>query len=258
MAMRVGGKRVRALGFVPVVGREMRVTARSGRTYWLRGLFALVMSVVTLGAIHFLGPLMPESQLGNYLFRVLAWAGMLSCSLAALDTADRISAERRDGTLGLLFLTDLRGIDVVLGKLAAGAFPSGYFVLAGVPVVSVLFLLGGVRPGEVVRVALLCLNVLIFALAAGLTVSSVSLAARKAVGGSVLVIGAVLLLPYLPVALNAPGTVVRWAACLSPANAAFYASSAAGGGALDYWVSMGAILCSESSWCWRCWCKWGY
>ncbi|HQU46125.1 MAG TPA: hypothetical protein PK867_25150, partial [Pirellulales bacterium] len=44
-------------------------------------------------------------------------------------TADCISSERREGTLGLLFLTDLRGHDVVLGKLVVaglGAFYYGY------------------------------------------------------------------------------------------------------------------------------------
>ena len=42
-------------------------------------------------------------------------------SAGLLGTADCVSSEKRDGTLGLLFLTDLKGYDVICGKLAANS-----------------------------------------------------------------------------------------------------------------------------------------
>ena len=64
-------------------------------------------------------------------------------------TADCLSEEKREGTLGLLFLTDLKGYDVVLGKLVATSLNGLYAVLAAVPILALPLLMGGVAPGEV-------------------------------------------------------------------------------------------------------------
>jgi hypothetical protein len=51
---------------------------------------------------------------------VLTWIAMFACLLMGLGgTADCVNQERREGTLGLLFLTNLRRYDVVLGGLAS-------------------------------------------------------------------------------------------------------------------------------------------
>ena len=39
---------------------------------------------------------------------------LLMCMFSASVTADALSSEKRNGTLGLLFLTDLKGYDIVL------------------------------------------------------------------------------------------------------------------------------------------------
>jgi len=48
------------------------------------------------------------------------------------------------GTLGLLFLTDLKGHDIVFGKLAASSVNALYSLLAIVPVLGLTLLFGGV------------------------------------------------------------------------------------------------------------------
>ena len=48
-----------------------------------------------------------------------AIAYIYSLRAGALSTADCVSEEKREGTLGLLFLTDLKSYDIVLGKLGA-------------------------------------------------------------------------------------------------------------------------------------------
>jgi hypothetical protein len=56
------------------------------------------------------------AQAGASLFVTLSNIAFMACLAAgALLTADCISEEKREGTLGLLFLTDLRGRDVVFG-----------------------------------------------------------------------------------------------------------------------------------------------
>jgi ABC-type transport system involved in multi-copper enzyme maturation permease subunit len=49
-------------------------------------------------------------------------------------TSDCLSEEKREGTLGLLFLTDLKSHDIVLGKFVATALSALYCLLALLPV----------------------------------------------------------------------------------------------------------------------------
>ncbi|HZQ48617.1 MAG TPA: hypothetical protein VFC07_16485, partial [Verrucomicrobiae bacterium] len=87
-------------------------------------------------------------------------------------------------TLGLLFLTDLNGYDVVFGKLAATSLNALYGLLAIFPVLAIPMLLGGITNGEFWRVVLVLVNAFMFSLAIGIFVSAVSRDARKAMAAN--------------------------------------------------------------------------
>ncbi len=120
--------------FLPVAVRELRVTARRPGTYsnrLLAAAIALAIASTAYAALKASG--VPE--LGFFLFMSLAWLEFFFCVLAGPRlTADTISEERREGTLGLLFLTDLKGYDIVLGKLAASSINGVYSLLSAVPI----------------------------------------------------------------------------------------------------------------------------
>ena len=60
------------------------------------------------------------STMGMSLFYTLSSFTFFYCAMSGIwVTSDCISEEKGEGTLGLLFLTDLKGYDVVFGKLAA-------------------------------------------------------------------------------------------------------------------------------------------
>ena len=99
-------------------------------------------------------------------------------------TSDCLSEEKREGTLGLLFLTDLKGYDVVIGKLTAKSMNSFYAVLSVVPILALPLLMGGVTAGEFARMALVVVNTLLFSLTLGICVSAVSHSPRKARDGT--------------------------------------------------------------------------
>ncbi len=182
---------------LPIVERELRVAARRRGTYRVRVLVALAAILVfgvVLWALTRQG--MASSQHGRFLFRTLLVVGFGYCLLAGVRaTADCLSEEKREGTLGLLFLTDLKGYDVVLGKLAANSLNSIYGLVAILPVQALSLQLGGVTPGELARSALLLLDTLFFSLAAGLFVSVLSRDERKAMFATVFVLGAVTAAP---------------------------------------------------------------
>jgi ABC-type transport system involved in multi-copper enzyme maturation permease subunit len=105
---------------------------------------------------------------------MLTGSAALYCLFSGVwSTADCLSEEKREGTLGLLFLTDLKGYDVVFGKLVATSLNGFYALLAVVPILALPLLLGGITGGEFARMALVVVNTLFFSLALGICVSAV-------------------------------------------------------------------------------------
>src|SRR5207237_9649608 len=141
---------------------------------------ALSAILVFAGTVWFEGRVAPK-ELGKDVFYVLSGLFLLSSLAAGIRyTADCLSEEKREGTLGLLFLTDLKSYDVVLGKLAATSLNCTYALLAMLPVLAIPLLLGGVSVAEFWRMALVLANALFFSLATGIFISTMSKSPRKA------------------------------------------------------------------------------
>ena len=165
--------------FLPIVMRELRAASRRRQTYWLRT--GATLTVILLGTWLFVVMQYEHRKLSSYLFGTLTGSVIFYALLTGIRaTADCLSEERREGTLGLLFLTGLKGYEVVLGKLAANSATTFYCVMAVLPVLGVPLLMGGLTVGEFGRMALVALNSLFFSLSLGLCVSAVNVSGRKA------------------------------------------------------------------------------
>lgn len=154
-----------------IVSRELRVQARQPSSAMLRSLGAAAVLVAfaigwNLQVMQFQSDGRGLFTLMNHVMIVLIWL------VAPVLTADCISRERREGTLGLLFLTPLRAIDVVIGKAFAHAWRAFTVVLASIPVLALPIMLGGLTVWDVMRMLLLHLAVLGLSLTAGLLASS--------------------------------------------------------------------------------------
>jgi ABC-type transport system involved in cytochrome c biogenesis permease component len=125
-----------------VLDRELRAESRRPVNYWLR---VLAAGAIILVFASFVLSTQLGAGLGPALFmvlhRTLFWASWV---LVPLMTADCISRERREGTLGLLFLTPLTAFDVILGKGATHILRVLTLFLAALPVLGLPFMLGGV------------------------------------------------------------------------------------------------------------------
>src|SRR5258706_536088 len=183
--------------FLPIVGRELRVAARRHSTFSIR--VVLAVAAMLIGFFLFFVSLSATPQVvAGRIFQGLSSLALVYCLVAGRRwTADCVSSEKREGTLGLLFLTDLKGHDVVFGKLAATSLSGFYGLLAILPVLAVPLLLGGVTHGEFWRTVLVLVNTFLFSLAIGILVSSLTQDARRAFGANFLV---VLLLSAVPAA----------------------------------------------------------
>ncbi len=192
--------------FLPIVDRELRVAARRSRTYWVRLLVALVsiaIGAIMLGAYALTQQ--PQAQIGRTLFQALSGLAFFYCLFAGrLSTADSISSEKRDGTLGLLFLTDLKGYDIVLGKMVATSLNAFYGLLAMLPVLALPLLLGGMTHAEFGRMVVVLVSTFLLSLAIGIFASALSRDSREAYGTNLLLTLAIMaLLPWLAAYLYA-------------------------------------------------------
>lgn len=167
---------------LPVISREMRVAARHPFTFYLRvlGVLALLLVCLLFGLENGF-----SHNLGSRLFASLRFAffGALWL-LVPLLTADTISRERREGTLGLLFLTRLNATDVVTAKTVAQSLRAFTLWLAVVPVLTIPFLLGGVSGAEALFSVAINFSAICWALAAGLIASAWSKQWLRALVGS--------------------------------------------------------------------------
>src|SRR5687767_7386406 len=163
----------------PVIVRELRSQSRQPSTYWLRlvaagavfAVFALVLlrledrgnAGVALNAFG--------AQAFGYLNATIFLCTMV---LAPLLTADSISRERREGTLGLLFLTKLSAGGIVAAKGFVHTFRGLGLFCAMLPILAVPILIGGVSASDCLMALLIDGTVLLLGLSAGLLASAYS------------------------------------------------------------------------------------
>jgi hypothetical protein len=154
---------------LPLIGRQLRVRARSPTAYWTRFGAALAG---TLMCLSMLTGLSSAAQVSAFAFQGLIVAAFVLCCFSGFLTVDGISRERREGTLGLLFLTRVKTLDVLLGNFGAAGIASLCALAALAPVLIVPVLAGGVTGGEAARKVLALFDTMILSLAAGLWASA--------------------------------------------------------------------------------------
>ncbi|MBL9138842.1 MAG: ABC transporter permease subunit [Verrucomicrobiales bacterium] len=185
---------------LPMVMRELRVRSRRSSTVYVRVAAAgivLLIGLLLILSVRGGGRIMVSSMV----YQVLSVLLLAFCMVeGARSSAGIICDERREGTLGFLFLTDLSGVDVLLGKLAGAALQAIYAVLATVPVLSLVVLLGGITGAEVFRASLVFLSTLALSLVVG---AAVSTRARDAVVSTLISLVVMVLLSLVPPAVDA-------------------------------------------------------
>ncbi len=225
-----------------ILQRELLQQSRRPAGAWLR---VAAAALAGAGALAILGGTSASAR-GGTLPGQVAFTGLsifvftLCLFEGVRQTADALASEKRDGTLGLLLLTHLRGVDVVAGKLAAGSLGSIYGLLAVFPTMSFALPYGGVTAGEFWRTQLVLLVALFLALAVGLWASARSREAGAALITGLSWIAGLVLIPVVVEFLLSRGSWPN----PSPAVALFLAR--AGNYAADpfrFWLTLACIVC---------------
>lgn len=158
----------------PVIVRELRAGSRRWTNYMLR----LAAASATLLALLFYvaeGDSSWGPSTGSDVFAIIHRIIFIAIwILVPLMTCDCISQERREGTLGLLFLTNLRARQIISAKVTVHVLRALTLWLATVPVVVVPLLLGGLQWVEIVLSLGFTLGAVGCAVLAGVTASVIS------------------------------------------------------------------------------------
>lgn len=135
----------------PIVKKDLQVTARSMRLSW--GLFAyeavLAMTfLLALAVIQETGSSFYSD--GNvygyliYLFPVLSIAQVCIVALIVpVITASAISGEKERQTFDIMLTTCMSPFSIVLGKVVSAVLRILFFVTAGMPIMALAFVVGG-------------------------------------------------------------------------------------------------------------------
>jgi len=214
--------------FGPVFFYDLVRTARRGRSFLLRCIYATALLVMLfLGYAEWFGSSemdwMSVFQQDNYVppgqmayfaedfftSFLIVQIGMVFL-LTPAYTATAIAEEKERRTLDFLLATDLRGREIVLGKLASRLAHLGLFILTGLPILGFLQLLGGVDPNLVlVGFAGTALTMLSLA-SLGILNSAYSNRPRTAIFLTYLQAGAFLLFSYPTPGLRLANLFAAW------------------------------------------------
>jgi len=158
--------------FLSVAERELRVTARRTWFYRARAFTALAFFglLVWLAWVY---DLHKNRRAAADVFEAYSIFVFIYCLLVGTaSTADCLSREKREGTLGLLFLTNLNSAEITAGKICSSSLTLLYSLLAIFPLLALPVLFGGITVGDFWFSVLGLINTLWFAMAAGFVASA--------------------------------------------------------------------------------------
>lgn len=155
---------------LPLIERELRVALRKQRPAEGR---LKIAALAALGSVLFLylGMVAGSRGVGRSLEQLLCLAGLSFVLRAPMLTAGVLAEERRNQTLGLLFLSGLGAGEVFASKFLSSALVAFTNLLAIFPMLALPFLTGGV-PFDIFLAATCALpTLMLFALAMSLLAS---------------------------------------------------------------------------------------
>ena len=144
----------------PIFLRELATVPRRAGHYPSR--LALVGLLGVLGATAWQATvgftrdatLGETARFGLLLFQIVSFVLLvLLIFFSALSAASAVAQEKDRRTFLLLLITEMRDGEIVVGKLLGALLPIVTLLLAGIPVLSLLLLLGGVSPEQVLEAA---------------------------------------------------------------------------------------------------------
>ncbi len=160
-----------------VMAREMRSRMRGWRTATIITVYLAILALITAALLisnaNSQSTLTQSAQAGANMFTVLSlFQLLLLIFITPASAAPAISGERQRQTLDLLLVTKLSSTSIVLGKLGAALSFDVLLLLCSVPLLSIVFLFGGVDPTQFVEMYVVFLTTVLILGSAALLCST--------------------------------------------------------------------------------------
>lgn len=151
----------------PVLVQEMRVRQRGLKPFGVMLAYLLILSVAAILTLYFDSPgtatVSRMAELGRQLYAVLSTVQLVMvCLIVPAYSSASVCGERERGTFDLLSLTLLSSSAIVTQKLVAAMGQALMLIFASLPVMAIVFLLGGVSPVELLLAYALLLVTALF------------------------------------------------------------------------------------------------
>lgn len=191
----------------PIFAIEMVTSARRTRYFMVRVLYAVALlfalfityqSTVAYTRIRTIGQ--AANVAGNFFYSFSTLQLLAVVMVGPAMAAGTIAVERERRTIEYLFATDLTNREIVLGKLASRLLQIGYLLLAGLPVLALAMLMGGIAPQQLLAVFIITLATMVTVAVLAVTVSVWSPRVRDAITRVYVILFALLVMPSLIVA----------------------------------------------------------
>ncbi|MCI0333292.1 MAG: ABC transporter permease subunit [Planctomycetes bacterium] len=164
--------------FGAVFTREATIAPRRVSFFAARTLFAAALFALTATAWQLLVGSQRLENVGDLAwfgasaFQILAQLQLaVAMPFSALLVASAVALEKDRKTLDLLLMTNLSNTELVLGKLLAGMLSVVVVVVAALPLLAIISLLGGISSGQIFRVQAVTLASALVAGSLGSTVA---------------------------------------------------------------------------------------
>jgi len=226
----------------PIIERELRLAARRGGTYWNRVGAATAAAVVFFWVMSVRLPNGTPLQAGLVTFRILIAVAAVNVLGGVLRmTAETFAREKRQDTLGLLFLTPLSPRELVLGKLISSSLVAFSRFVAMIPLLALPLLMGAVAWQNVVLLLLAMASLTFLGATLGLFISAISWDEKRAASEAAwamfgLVVGVPAICLLIGVVLF--GRQASTLLASSPAFGVWQATVPGAGATIGYWFSI--------------------
>jgi ABC-type transport system involved in multi-copper enzyme maturation permease subunit len=163
----------------PIVKKDVRVQARSMRICW--GLFAYeaIMAIVFFFAMFFIDANMQYAAENIYssilmIYPTLAVTQIIILGVVVpIRTASAISGEKERQTFDIMMTTSMTPFSIILGKVMTAMIQSLFFVIAGMPIMALVFVIGGISWSYLFWFFLIAVFVSFFSASIGIFCSAV-------------------------------------------------------------------------------------
>lgn len=195
--------------FGPIMGWEMRTVARRKRYFFSRALFATLLLIIlgiAYNAFLIRMSMLPRHKLTIQEYAQFGegvWVAFVNLQITAIFVfgpaylAGSLVIEKERRTLEFLFATNLSNAEIVLGKWAARFLNLTLLLIAGVPVLSFTYLLGGIPYDRLLELFLVLVSALCSVSAISILASAYAKTTRQAIGNGYLGVVMMLIIPMI-------------------------------------------------------------